>query len=117
MPALAPATMPRAAASSYPVVPMIWPARYRPSQLETSSVLRRQRGSTKSYSTSYAGLRISARSSPFIERTISSCTSGGKADEMPLGYTQSLDSPSGSSQTMCPSRSGKRSTFEKSDGQ
>mmetsp|Transcript_21826 Transcript_21826/g.54095 ORF Transcript_21826/g.54095 Transcript_21826/m.54095 type:complete len:252 (+) Transcript_21826:274-1029(+) len=51
-PALAPATMPWAAASSYPVVPQICPARYKPLIFFVSKVCVSDIGLTKSYSTS-----------------------------------------------------------------
>ena len=48
--ALMPASSPCAAASSYPVVPLIWPAKNRPATVLVSSDALRSRGSKKSYS-------------------------------------------------------------------
>ncbi len=48
--ALMPAAIPWAAASSYPVVPFTWPAKYRPGWALTSSVASSWWGGKKSYS-------------------------------------------------------------------
>mmetsp|Transcript_18050 Transcript_18050/g.58423 ORF Transcript_18050/g.58423 Transcript_18050/m.58423 type:complete len:216 (-) Transcript_18050:1038-1685(-) len=108
--ALAPASRPCAAASSYPVVPLICPARYSPATRLVSRVERSSRGSMKSYSTPYPGTSMTASSSPGMVRSIASWWEGSMELEMPLGYTTWVPRPSGSSHTRWV-RPGKRRNF------
>mmetsp|Transcript_50405 Transcript_50405/g.151815 ORF Transcript_50405/g.151815 Transcript_50405/m.151815 type:complete len:203 (+) Transcript_50405:935-1543(+) len=86
-PAFAPAITPWAAASSYPVVPQICPARYSPPIDFVSRVCVSDCGLTKSYSTSYPGRTMSTFSNPFMVRMIFNCISSGYGPDIPLGYT------------------------------
>ena len=68
--ALIPATIPWAAASSYPLVPLICPAWKRFSTILVSRDGWSWTGSTKSYSMAYPGRTISTASRPGIVRSI-----------------------------------------------
>lgn len=132
-----------AAASSYPVVPLIWPARKRPWVLFTCRAGLNWVGHTKSYCTPYPGraktrnfqqylmtqvrvtkgdwdavpgVWISALCRGGISLIRLSCISGGMVIDRPWGYKRSDVSPSGSSHTWC-CRPGKRSTFDSMEGQ
>ena len=82
--ALIPAMIPWQAASSYPDVPLICPARNSPAIFFVSSVRWSSVGSIESYSMAYPGRIISALSSPGIDFRIASCTSIGSEVLMPL---------------------------------
>mmetsp|Transcript_15607 Transcript_15607/g.51232 ORF Transcript_15607/g.51232 Transcript_15607/m.51232 type:complete len:353 (+) Transcript_15607:578-1636(+) len=114
--AAAPATTPCAAASSYPVVPFICPAKNNPLIFLVSSVTLNSRGSTKSYSTPYPGFKTFTFSKPGIVRSIASCVSGSREHESPFGYTTSVSIPSGSSHTRW-DRPGNRLTLVSREGQ
>ena len=74
---MAPASSPCAAASSYPVVPLICPEKKRPRIFFVSSVLSHWYAGRKSYSTAYAGLSMLTISRPGSVLNSASCRRSG----------------------------------------
>ena len=83
--AFIPAIIPCAAASSYPVVPLICPAKNKFFIFFVSSVCVNSSGSIKSYSMAYAGCVIVTSSKPFMVLTNRYCISVGREEDIPLG--------------------------------
>ena len=81
--AFMPASMPCAAASSYPLVPFICPAKNSPSTRLDMRLGNSSRASIHSYSIAYASRTTDTFSKPIIERYISRCTRGGSDVDMP----------------------------------
>ena len=108
---------PCAAASSYPVVPLICPAKYSPFKWIVSKDIFKSLGSKKSYSIAYPGLVMCAFSNPLILLTNSIWTSKGKLVDIPFGYNSRVLSPSGSIKIWCESLSEKRTTLSSIEGQ
>ena len=79
-----PAINPWAAASSYPVVPFICPAKYNPVINLVSKVLYSCVGWKKSYSIAYPGLKSLTFSKPTIDLNALNWISSGKDVEKPL---------------------------------
>ncbi len=115
--ALMPAISPCAAASSYPVVPLICPARNRPGTRLVSSVALISPVATASYSIAYPTRIISTFRSAGIERSISHCTSSGSDVLQPCTYTSLVFQPSGSRKKPWLGLSAKRTILSSIDGQ
>ena len=116
--ALSPATTPWPAASSYPVVPLTWPAKNRPGTARDSRVvleLRRREVVVLD--------RVAGSSHPHLargrgpQRRNSSCTAGGSEVESPFTYISVVSSPSGSRNTWCRGASGNFTILSSIEGQ
>ena len=112
-----PAIIPCDAASSYPEVPFIWPAKNIPSIFLCSNDNFNSDGSIQSYSIAYAGLVNSACSNPGIVRYIAICTSSGSDELIPCIYISSVSLPIGSTNIWCLSLSANLTTLSSIDGQ
>ena len=77
--------IPCPAASSYPVVPLIWPAKNKFDINLLSKVFFNWFGYKKSYSIAYPGLVIEIASNPLIVFKKLSWTSCGKEVDSPFG--------------------------------
>ena len=94
--ALIPAISPCAAASSYPEVPFVCPAKNIPFIFFNSNDNFNCEGSMQSYSIAYAGLVNSTFSNPGIVLYIAICTSSGRDELIPCTYISSVSNPIGS---------------------
>ena len=115
--AFIPAIIPCAAASSYPDVPFICPAKNIPSISLYSSDSLSIDGSIQSYSIAYAGLVNSTCSSPGKVLYMAIWTSSGKEELIPWTYISSVSLPSGSIKTWCLSLSANLTTLSSIEGQ
>ena len=115
--AFAPATRPCAAASSYPVVPLICPLKNRPAIFFVSRLESHWYAGKKSYSTAYAGRSIFTFSNPGSVRSSASCSLSGKPVLKPCTYTSGHVRPSGSKKIWCDSLSAKRTILSSMLGQ
>ena len=97
--AFIPAIIPCDAASSYPEVPFICPAKNIPSIFLCSNDNFSSDGSIQSYSIAYAGLVNSAFSNPGKVLYIAICTSSGNEELIPCTYISSVSTPIGSIKT------------------
>jgi len=115
--ALIPATIPCAAASSYPELPLNCPPLNNPSIFLNSNVLFNCLASIQSYSIAYAFLTIFACSKPGTLLYIAYWTSSGNELDIPPTYISFVWIPSGSIKTWCLFLSGNFTTLSSIDGQ
>ncbi len=116
-PAFKPAMIPWAAAYSYPVVPLICPAKYKLFKIVDYNVYFSRLGSTKSYYIAYPGLIIYTFSNPLIDLNNKSWISAGNPLFSPFGYTTLDFSPSGYKKILWEVFSGNLMTFFSIAGQ
>ena len=106
--ALRPATTPWPAASSYPVVPLTWPARKSPGnrlELEGRTELRRREIVVLD---GIPGSGHLDRFQPGHRAQVSSCTAGGSEVERPFTYISLVSKPLGLQKDLVPAASGNR---------
>ena len=106
--AFIPAIIPCAAASSYPLVPFIWPAKKSPDTIFDSKLFLRSSALMQSYSIAYAYRIILTYSKPGISLYIFLWISHGILDDIPCTYTSSELAVSGSKNNWWRSLSAKR---------
>ena len=115
--AFIPAINPWQAASSYPEVPLVCPAKNKPSIVLYSNDNFKSAGSIQSYSIAYAGLVNSQCSNPGIVLYIAIWTSSGNDELIPCIYISSVSIPIGSTNIWCLSLSANLTTLSSIDGQ